>query len=120
MEVIRQLERKEDDYEGWMMLAELYATKYGDLAEAERTVREVGRHPKTTKDQYCRALHRLADWYLTVAKDPHTARRTLQEICRAYPHSPVSDIARKRIDQIPLGGENPSLSGQADSAALNL
>ena len=101
-EVLRQLERKEDDYDGWMMLAELYATRFNDIAGAERTIREIAQHPKTTKDQYCRALHRLADWHLNVRKDPDAARSTLEQICNAYPHSLAADAARKRINQIPV------------------
>jgi len=101
-EVLRQLERKEDDYDGWMMLAELYATKFNDIAGAERTIREIAQHPKTTKDQYCRALHRLADWHLNVAKDAEAARRTLEQICTAYPHSIACDAARKHMDQLPV------------------
>lgn len=101
-EVLRQLERKEDDYDGWMMLAELYATKFNDIAGAERTIQEIAQHPKTTKDQYCRALHRLADWHLNVMKDAKAARHTLERICQAYPHSLAGDAARKRINQLPI------------------
>src|SRR6266496_1302306 len=33
-ELIRELEKCEDDFEGWMMMAELYATRFCDLGEA--------------------------------------------------------------------------------------
>jgi hypothetical protein len=36
-EIIKQLESRENDYEGWMLLAELYATHFRDLPAAEQT-----------------------------------------------------------------------------------
>src|SRR5262249_32354210 len=34
-EIIRELEKCEDDFEGWMLLADLYANHFNDLSEAE-------------------------------------------------------------------------------------
>jgi len=48
LEIIRELEKCEDDFDGWMMLAELYAKHFNDLAEAERTVLEICDQPRTT------------------------------------------------------------------------
>src|SRR5205814_955062 len=38
LEVISQLEKKENDFKGWLMLAELYATKYHRLDDAAQVV----------------------------------------------------------------------------------
>ena len=50
-EIIRELERCEDDFEGWMMLAGLYANNFNDLPEAEHTVLEICEQPTTTPSQ---------------------------------------------------------------------
>jgi hypothetical protein len=50
-EIIRELEKSEDDFDGWMMLAGLYANNFNDLPEAEQTVLSICDHPKTTPSQ---------------------------------------------------------------------
>src|SRR5258708_30242965 len=72
IEIIHQLENAEDDFDGWMMLAELYAKNFNDLPEAEKTVLEICNHPKTNPTQLSIALHRLPDWPLHPAADPET------------------------------------------------
>ena len=110
LEVIRQLERREDDFEGWMILARLYAHHFGDLVEAERTVREVCRQVSTTRMEYCNALSQLAEWHLTIGKDPNAAHRIWNEICETYPHSEFADAARRRTRQLAEGtGERTML-----------
>jgi len=99
MEVIRQLEKREDDFEGWMMLAGLYATRFGDLVEAERTIREVCRQVSTSAE-YCNALAQLGEWHLKIGRDPAAARRVWEEICAKYPHSQFADAARRRIKEL--------------------
>ena len=56
-EIIRELERCEDDFEGWMMLADLYANHFNDLPEAEQTILEICDQPA---DHAAAALHRPA------------------------------------------------------------
>src|SRR4029077_10267939 len=80
-EIIRELENWEDDFEGWMMLAELYATHFNDLAGAEQTILDLCNAPKVTPSQLSVALHRLADWQLKLSQDPDAARRALQMVC---------------------------------------
>jgi hypothetical protein len=46
--VIHELESCEDDFDGWMMLAELYANHFNDLPAAEELLRETCEHPGTT------------------------------------------------------------------------
>ncbi|HTL18949.1 MAG TPA: hypothetical protein VL793_17050, partial [Patescibacteria group bacterium] len=80
-EIIKELENWEDDFEGWMMLADLYANHFNSLSEAELTVLDICAQPHTTPSQIAIALHRLADWHLKLAKDPDAARRALLMIC---------------------------------------
>jgi len=63
-EIIRELEKSENDFDGWMMLAELYAKNFNDLPEAEQTVLEICDQPRTTPSQLSVALHRLSDGIL--------------------------------------------------------
>src|SRR3989442_1468841 len=101
-EIIRELEKCEDDFEGWLMLADLYATQFRDLTEAEQTVLEICDQPRTTPSQVSIALHRLADWHLKLAKDPEAARRALQMICDRLPGTHLAKMAMLRMNQLPL------------------
>jgi hypothetical protein len=100
-EIINQLEKSQDDFEGWMMLAELYANNFHDLAEAQHTILEICNHPRTTPPQLSIALHRLADWQLKLADDPNGARAALQMICDRLPGSHLARMAHLRMNQLP-------------------
>ena len=100
-EVIRELERCEDDFEGWMMLADLYANHFNDLPEAEQTILEICNHPRTTPPQLSIALHQLAHWRLQRAGDPLGARRALQMICDRLPGSHLARMAQLRMNRLP-------------------
>ncbi len=100
-EIIRELEKCEDDFEGWMMLADLYATRFQDVAEAERTVLDICDHPKTTPSQLSVALQRLCDWQLKIAGDPLAARRALQIIISRLPGTHLAHMADLRLKQLP-------------------
>ncbi|HYG34586.1 MAG TPA: hypothetical protein VEC99_07380 [Clostridia bacterium] len=100
-EIIRELEKSHDDFEGWMMLADLYATHFNDLLEAERTIMEICDQPKLTPTQLSLALHKLADWHLKLAQDPDAARRALQVICDRLRGSHLAHMAQLRINQLP-------------------
>lgn len=104
-EVIRQLEECEDDFQGWMMLAELYACHFNDLAGAERTVHELCDQPNVTPSDFAVAMHRLADWQLQFGDDPLAARRALEEICKVFPGSHLDRMAQLRINRLPATTE---------------
>jgi hypothetical protein len=99
-EIIKQLETCEDDYDGWMMMATLYAEHFHDLEEAEQTILEISDQPRTTPSQISVALHKLADWYLKLRTDPDSARRALQIICDRAPGTHLARMARVRMNQI--------------------
>jgi hypothetical protein len=100
-EVIRELEECEDDFNGWTMLAELYATHFNDLPAAEATVRELCEQPSTTLAQVSIALHRLADWQLKIGHDPVRACQSLEQICARMPGTHLAKMAAQRIEQLP-------------------
>lgn len=99
--IIAQLEKCETDFDGWMMLADLYANHFHDVSEAEKAICELCDEPATTPSQVSVALHRLADWQLNLRKDPAAARRVLEEICRRMPGTHLALMARHRINQLP-------------------
>lgn len=99
--VIQELELNQADFDGWMVLAELYALHFNDLAAADRTVREICDEPTASVSQIAAALQKLADWHLKVGQDPETARRVLEEICRRLPGTHLDRMARLRINQLP-------------------
>lgn len=100
-EIIRELEKCEDDFEGWMMLAGLYADNFHDLAEAERTILEISEQPHITPSQLSIALHRLADWQLKLGGNPDAARRSLQIVCDRLRGSHLARMAKLRMNQLP-------------------
>ena len=99
--VLHELESCEDDFDGWMMLAELYAHHFDDLPAAQKLLRATCEHPATTPSQIAVACHRLADWQLKLAQDPDAARAALERICRQFPGSHLDRMARLRIHQLP-------------------
>jgi hypothetical protein len=100
-EIIRELEKCEDDFEGWLMLAELYAVRYQDITEAENTILDMCDQPKIGPSQLSIALHRLAEWQLKVAGDPEAARRALQMITDRLKGTHLAHMAQLRINQLP-------------------
>jgi hypothetical protein len=103
--VIQELESHEDDFDGWLLLAELYACNFNDLPGARELIRETCEHPGTTPSQFAVACHRLADWQLKLGDDPDAARATLTEICRRFPKSHLDRMARLRIQRLPANRE---------------
>jgi len=104
-EIIRQLEACEDDFQGWLMLAELYACHFDDLGGATRIVHDLGEQPNITPSDLAVALHKLADWQLQFADDPDAARRALREISVRYPGTLLDHMARQRMDRLPVSTE---------------
>ncbi len=100
-EIIKELENCEDDFEGWLMMAGLYANHFHDLAEAEKTVLELCDQPNLTHSQISIALQRLADWQLKVGGDPAAARRALQILCDRCRGTHLGHMARLRLEQLP-------------------
>jgi hypothetical protein len=100
-EIIRELEKREDDFDGWMMMADLYANHFHDLGEAEQTILEICDQPRTSVSQLSVALHRLADWQLTIGNNPEAAQRALQMICDRLRGTHLAHMAQLRINQLP-------------------
>jgi hypothetical protein len=104
-EVLRELERCENDFNGWMLLAELYAVHFHDFPQAEQTVRDLCDQPGISPSDASVAWHRLADWHLELRGDPQGARRCLEAISQRYPGTHLDRMARLRLNRIPETAE---------------
>jgi len=104
-EIIHQLERHQNDFGGWMMLAKLYAEEYRDLPEAEQTVLEICNQPNVTNSDVSVALHKLADWQLQIGDNPDAARRALWAICNRMPGTHLAHMAEVRVRSLPRSRE---------------
>lgn len=100
-EVIKELEQCENDFNGWMMLAELYAVHFQDFQLAEQTVIDLCEQPGLSPSDACVALHRLADWYLQLQNDPQGARRCMEAISKRHPRTHLDRMARLRLRRLP-------------------
>jgi hypothetical protein len=117
-EIIRQLENAENDFNGWLLLAELYANQFKDLHEAEQIILEVCDQPDVKAPQVAVALHKLADWHLKIGGDPDSARRALQVISDRYPRSHLAHMAQLRLAQLPRTVEELREQRQAQTVPL--
>ena len=100
-EVLKELEKCEDDFEGWMMLAELYANHFNDLAGAAKIIHETCDLPDAPAPSVAGAFHQLADWHLKLGEDPEAARRVLLLIDERLPGTHLGHMAKLRASRLP-------------------
>ena len=103
--IIDELEKEPDDFDGWMMLARIYAREHEDLEEAAATVHQLIRQPNVSVFQASLALNQLADWHLELASDPVAARAALTTILDLHPGTQSARMARIRRKQLPATRE---------------
>jgi tetratricopeptide (TPR) repeat protein len=92
-----ELVRKPDDFRGRMLLAEIMAENLDDLYEARCIVLNLVQNPKTSPAMAAGALNSLADWHLSLGKDPDSAREVLEQLVTRFPDSPVALQAQQRL-----------------------
>jgi len=106
LEVINQLEKNDNDFHGWMLLAELYATKYHRLDDAAQVVVDLCRDPAITEVEASVACNKLADWQLDIGLNPPAARAALDLLIQRAPDSHVAQMAQMRLKQMPRTRED--------------
>jgi hypothetical protein len=106
VEVIRQLEKKDNDFNGWMMLAELYATKFHRLDDAAQVIVDLCRDPSVGEVEASLACNKLADWQLQIGENPLAARAALDLLIQRAPNSHVARLAEARLKQMPRTRED--------------
>jgi tetratricopeptide (TPR) repeat protein len=100
VEVRKQLDRFPTDFQGWMLLADIYGGDLKDLNGAQSCVEELLRHDNHTPKNVSYALNRLADWNLSIAQDRDGAERALDWIIKLYPETEFSNQAAQRIARL--------------------
>lgn len=102
-EVQTQLAKFPNDFQGWLLLAQIQAEDKKDLAAAQLTIcRLLNQHGHTPKN-LAHALNRLADWQLKLGRDIEAARQSLETIIDKFPDSELALLASQRIAHL----ENP-------------
>lgn len=96
-EIYRQLKIFPNDYQGYMMLAEVYADDLKALEEAEKTVEHLLTIPELAPKNAAYALTRLADWYVKYRSDLEMARALFQRIIERLPDTVEAQLASQRI-----------------------
>jgi len=93
-----QLERFPNDYEGWMILAEINGDGLKDNGAAQECIEEIFRHdPPHTPKNLVFALTRSADWHLALASDRAAARAAFERIINVFPDTEFAHTAAQRI-----------------------
>lgn len=96
-EVRKQLARFPEDYEGWMLLAEIHADNLKDNLSAQDCINEIVAHGHHAQKNVAFALNRSADWHLRLAADREEARASLQRIVDLFPGTDYANRASQRI-----------------------
>lgn len=96
-EVRKQLTRFPGDYQGMMLLAEIYAEDLHDSVRAFETVEELLAGPVLMPRQTAHALNRMADWHIKWGRDPAAASQTLERAAKLLPDTEYAQLARQRI-----------------------
>jgi tetratricopeptide (TPR) repeat protein len=95
-EIRRQLAQFPEDFEGWMMLAEVQHEDLKDLPTALETLEYILTLPQLAPKNTAYALGRVADWQMH-RSDRDAARAALQRIIERLPETEEAQIAAQRI-----------------------
>lgn len=96
-EIQKQLARFPADFEGMLMLAEIYAEELKDSIRAYGIVEEILASEGRLPQHVAYALNRAADWRLKYDRDPAAARQTLERILELCPDTEQAQLTRQRI-----------------------
>lgn len=103
-EVQEQLAEFPADYEGWMLLAEIYAADFKHNQHAQECVERIlgieGLHPKNIAF----ALGRSADWHLALDKNRDAAAGALERVVALLPETEHAQLARQRLARLSPDG----------------
>jgi tetratricopeptide (TPR) repeat protein len=102
-EIRGQLNRFPNDFQGWMLLAEIQAEDMHDLATAQETVERILSQEDHLPMNRAFALNRLADWHLKISQDPDSARAALERILELLPNTEQAQLAHQRIAHLASG-----------------
>lgn len=113
----KQLERFPEDYEGWLLLAEIHAEDLRQHDEAQKCVEELLRHRHHHPKNLAFALNRSADWHLALASNREAARDALARVEALFPGTEMAHQAAQRIAHLTT---DQMLANQKERPRLNL
>lgn len=96
-EVRKQLAKFPEDYEGWMLLAEIHGDNLKENDAAQGFIQEILSHNGHAPRNLSFALGRSADWHLKLASNRDAARDSLQQIVDRFPDTEFAHAAAQRI-----------------------
>jgi hypothetical protein len=96
-EVRKQLDRFPEDFEGWMLLADINATNLKDNGAAQDCVNEILSHEGHAPKNIAFALNCSSDWHLRLASDREEAGEALQKIMHLFPETEFAHSAAQRF-----------------------
>jgi len=101
-EYVKHLEQHPQDAEVREQLAILYADQYQRLDLAAGELGQLIDAPNQPPKQVAHWLNLLADLQVRHGADPATVRQTLQQIIDRFPDWAAADLARTRLNRLPL------------------
>ncbi len=96
-EIDKQLEIYPDDFEGWMLKAEICAIDLKELDKGFEMVEAILAHEGHRPKNIAYALNQVADWELKYRHNPEGARAALQRIQALLPDTEQHHHAAQRI-----------------------
>ncbi|MBI3413864.1 MAG: hypothetical protein HY043_00880 [Verrucomicrobia bacterium] len=96
-EVEQQLVKFPNDFQGWLLLAQIQAEDLKDIAAAQTTIEKLVNQGGHAPKNVAHALNRLADWQLKFGVDLATVRETFEQIRERFPDTELAQMAAQRI-----------------------
>lgn len=96
-EIRKQLSKFPQDFQGWMMLAEIYWESYKDLENAKSCIEEILSHGTHTPKNIAYALTRLGEWHLALGRDRAEAVAAFRQIIERFPDTELAHNAEQRV-----------------------
>ena len=97
VEIDKQLEIFPDDFEGWMMKAEIWAVDLKELDKGVEMVESILSHEEHRPKNIAYALNQVADWQLKYRHSPEEARKALERIQQLLPDTEQYHNAAQRL-----------------------
>lgn len=117
-EIERQLEMFPKDMEGHLKKAQIQAENLKDIPAAAQTVWSwISSVESPNPGSVALILNRLADWHLSVGRDPAAAKATLERLLQLVPETEHASLAFQRMSRLPAVSQLES-SSEPETKAL--
>ena len=100
-EVRAQLAKFPNDFQGWMLLAEIQAEDQRNVTGAVETIDQLLAQKGHAPKNIAFALNRCADWELKIRNAPEAARRAFERIIELLPDTEQAQFALQRLAHVP-------------------